>query len=59
MQKNGRNGDAPKYVTVQPAPFVKPHFALIAAVAAVLLINGRPTQMAELLQKIPGGGVKS
>ena len=28
------------YVTVQPAPFVKPHFVLIAAVAAVLLIDG-------------------
>ena len=28
-------------VTVQPAPFVKPHFVLIAAAAAVLLIYGR------------------
>ena len=27
-------------VTVQPAPFVKPHFVLIAAAAAVLLIDG-------------------
>ncbi len=27
-------------VTVQPAPFVKPHFVLIAAAAAVLLIYG-------------------
>ena len=29
------------YVTVQLAPFVKPHFVLIAAAAAVLLIDGR------------------
>ena len=30
-----------KVVTVQPAPFVKPHYVLIAANAAVLLIDGR------------------
>ena len=33
------------YVTVQPASFVKPHFVLIAADAAVLLIDGRSTHL--------------
>ncbi len=28
-------------LTVQPAPFAKPHFVLTAAIAAVLLINRR------------------
>ena len=32
-------------VTVQPAPFVKPHFVLIAAAAAVLLIDGRSAHL--------------
>lgn len=30
-----------KVVTVQPAPFVKPHCVLTTAIAAVLLINWR------------------
>ena len=32
-------------VTVQPAPFVKPHFVLIAAVAVVLLIDRRSVHL--------------
>ena len=32
-------------VTVQPALFVKPHFVLIAAAAAVLLIDGRSAHL--------------
>ena len=34
-----------RIVTVQPAPFVKPHFVLIAAVAVVLLIDGRSAHL--------------
>ena len=33
------------YVTVQPAPFVKPHFVLISAAAAVLLISRRSSHL--------------
>ena len=33
------------YVTVQLAPFVKPHFVLIAADAAVLLIDRRSAHL--------------
>ena len=38
-------GSRSKIVTVQPAPFVKPHFALIAAIAAVLLIDRRSAHL--------------
>ena len=34
-----------KIVTVQPAPFAKPHFVLIAAAAAVLLIYWRSAHL--------------
>ena len=38
-------GEILVWITVQPAPFVKPHFVLIAAAAAVLLIDGRSAHL--------------
>ncbi len=37
-----------KYVTVQPAPFGKPHCVLTAAATAVFLINRRSVHRAAL-----------
>ena len=41
-----------RLVTVQPVPFVKLHCVLIAAAAAVLLIDGRSAHRAALLHRL-------
>ena len=41
MTRGDRYEKWKKNATVQPAPFVKPHFVLIVAYATVLLIIGR------------------
>ena len=46
--------DTVKDVTVQPAPFVKPHCVLIVADATVLLITGRLAHTDVRLQKHAG-----
>ena len=39
------------HITVQPAPFVKPHFVPMVADATVLLISGRSAHTDVRLQK--------
>ena len=41
IKRNGEEKSCLLYISVQPAPFVKPHCVLTAAIAAVLLIDWR------------------